>query len=689
MVCLLCIYEDKGGEKMLKQRAKNCSLRIKIGGLVIVTAVVVLAILSALNIFRETASVQKTLENKGYAVLYSQENLAKSAVESNNFELLRENFKNVITRDSEFRYLVLVDKDGKAVVHSDISREGRVFNDAVGAKAAAATEPLVQNYKRDTGEKLVDVTLPVVIDGKHWGALRVGIPLTEIDKARNNIIYWNVIAGVIIIVISIGISLVFVRSLVRPIVKLAQRAKVVADGDLSEDIDVECDDEIGYLAGAFNQMIFSMRGMISELVAATSDVAERGKLLASNAERGSQAADSIASAIGQVAAESERQYRSTVGAVSVISDMTVSLNQLALSTGDQSKTVELTSDILNQMAVSIQDVAVSAQAVSEAAQQTSDAAHSGGQAVRLSIQGMQKIRDKVFETAVRIKELGESSAQIGEIIQVIDEIAEQTNLLALNAAIEAARAGEHGKGFAVVADEVRKLAERSGKATKEIADLINNIQKGTEKAVEAMEEGTREVEQGANIAEDAGKALDNILRTVEKTYDQVQSISAAAEEISASSFEVVKAMENVAEITQKSTASTEELAAGSTEVHAAINAVSEAANENASAVEEIVSSSEEMADVSRGISNDAQFLAETSENLSEMVSRFIVKKITARCWDVMGCPSDSRARCSAFNNEEKRCWLLEGTWCGGAKQGDAKSKRQRCMNCPYFKENLN
>lgn len=138
---------------------------------------------------------------------------------------------------------------------------------------------------------------------------------------------------------------------------------------------------------------------------------------------------------------------------------------------------------------------------------------------------MERIKTTVTESGERIKQLGEQSKAIGEIIQVIDDIAEQTNLLALNAAIEAARAGEHGKGFAVVADEVRKLAERSGKATKEIANLIISIQKGTDNAVSAMEKGISEVENGSRFAHDAGQALKEILVTVERANQQVQIIS--------------------------------------------------------------------------------------------------------------------------------------------------------------------
>lgn len=666
----------------------NCSLKVKIGVFVTSILVICIAVLSAVNMCREKDIIKTNLEEKGATALYSLEIPAVTAVKSQNFNGLRETIKNVIAKDNQLRYLVLVDSTGKAYVHSDPAREGRIFNDEVGAKAAKAEKLLMQNYKRDTGEDLIDVSLPITVDGKPWGALRTGIPLTEIQEATVSIVKWNSIAGLIIIIIGIIVSLLVVRSLVRPIVKLVDKVNIIAGGDLSENVEVVCDDEIGTLAKAFNVMIESMRKIIHELIDGAAQVGERGNELASSAERGSHAADSIAVAVNQVATETEKQYQSTIEAVNIISQMSDSVNQIAAGAQEQSKKMVLTSDVLNQMALSIQDVAVNAQAVSEVAQDTSVAAQSGGEAVKISVQGMEKIKDKVFETAEKIRELGEHSTEIGEIILVIDDIAEQTNLLALNAAIEAARAGEHGKGFAVVADEVRKLAERSSKATKEIANLINNIQKGTEKAVAAMEEGTQEAEEGARLAKDAGRALDNILKTVEKTYDQVQSISAAAEEISASSTEVVSAMESVSGVTQQNSASTEQLAAAGQQVSMTVSSVANVARENAAATQEIVSSVEEMAEVSKRIAEDSKFLAETVDSLNEVVSKFIVRKTDERCWAKMNCSTEVRSKCPAYNNAEKRCWLIEGTWCGGIKQGDAKAKRRGCMNCKYFKTTM-
>ncbi|ADG81061.1 methyl-accepting chemotaxis sensory transducer [Thermincola potens JR] len=211
-------------------------------------------------------------------------------------------------------------------------------------------------------------------------------------------------------------------------------------------------------------------------------------------EEATKATQQVAQTIEQVAKGSTEQSKNVTETVQVMDQVAQSIQQIAAGAGEQSKNVASTTALVENMVKKIDDMAEGMETVKQVSEQNGAVATNGGQAVERTVKGMLQVKDAVFETARKINELGEQSQKIGEIIQVIDDIAEQTNLLALNAAIEAARAGEHGKGFAVVADEVRKLAERSSKATKEIADLITNIQKGTKVAVESMQVGTREVD---------------------------------------------------------------------------------------------------------------------------------------------------------------------------------------------------
>jgi len=262
-----------------------------------------------------------------------------------------------------------------------------------------------------------------------------------------------------------------------------------------------------------------------------------------------------------------------------------SIDQIAKGAQEQAKSVDDTSRSTDKMNAAIEEVAKEANNLSTVASKTAEAAQKGEDAVARAIDGMERIKVTVFGTAEKMKSLGQSSEMIGEIVEVIDEIADQTNLLALNAAIEAARAGEHGRGFAVVADEVRKLAERSQKATKEIGRLISSIQKGIQEGVVAMEAGRRDAEDGSRIALDAGQALQEILDVVKATNTQIKNISGAAEQLANESAGVVKGISDVAAVIEENTAATEEMAANSSEVSLAFEGLVKMFEENVSGVE--------------------------------------------------------------------------------------------------------
>jgi len=210
---------------------------------------------------------------------------------------------------------------------------------------------------------------------------------------------------------------------------------------------------------------------------------------------------------------------------------------------------------IDEMAGSIQSTSSNATTMAGAAGKAKISAEDGGKVVGLTIDGMRNIADKVNRSAFMVQALGKSSEEIGEIISVINDIADQTNLLALNAAIEAARAGEQGRGFAVVADEVRKLAERTSNATKEIAKMISKIQKDTNEAVTAMEEGRTETAQGIELADKAGKALKEIVDTFNQVTEKVGEIAHASEEQSGVSSKLSKNVEKISNLSQETAGS--------------------------------------------------------------------------------------------------------------------------------------
>ncbi len=233
-----------------------------------------------------------------------------------------------------------------------------------------------------------------------------------------------------------------------------------------------------------------------------------------------------------------------------------SARQLAAASEAQSKQLESASRAINRMASSIEEVSGNAERSSDVARHSVDVAHKGGDAVRRTIEGMNAIRETIQETSKRIKRLGESSQEIGNIVELINDIADQTNILALNAAIQASMAGEAGRGFAVVADEVQRLAERSANATRQIEFLVRTIQADTNEAIVSMERSTTDVVGGALLAENAGAALEEIEQVSNQIAALVQNISSSAREQGKAASAVTRSMDVLEEINAETAANT-------------------------------------------------------------------------------------------------------------------------------------
>ena len=308
------------------------------------------------------------------------------------------------------------------------------------------------------------------------------------------------------------------RGVSKPIEKLRATARGIEEGDLTVQTGITSDDEVGHLARSFDAMVGGLENTIRQVEEATIAVAN--------------SCGEISSSTEQMAAGAQEQTAQTTEVASAVEEM--------------SKT------ILNN--------AQNASAAADTARRAKAAAEQGGKVVDETVEGMKQIAAVVNMSAATVQELGKSSNQIGEIISVIDDIADQTNLLALNAAIEAARAGEQGRGFAVVADEVRKLAERTTKATKEIAGMIKKIQNDTQGAVRSMEEGTKKVDSGIKLADKAGTSLKEIVGISQQLTDMVTQIAAANEEQSTASEQISKNVEAISAVTNESASGTQQIA---------------------------------------------------------------------------------------------------------------------------------
>jgi len=367
---------------------------------------------------------------------------------------------------------------------------------------------------------------------------------------------------------AIPLMVVLARRVARPVEELALFSERFSAGDTRSKLEIHSKDEFGFIADNLNRSLArvsrahasqeaqeSLQRSITDLLnlikeVARGDLTLRGKV--TNDALGN-VVDSVNFMLDNFIKVIERVRKAAVDVSTSANHILVAADEMTTGATQQDQEITNTSSAVEELTVSMKQVSNNAEASAEAARRALDAAEQGNRAVRDTLEGMQRIRASVQATAKKIKSLGDRSLEISEIINVINDITEQTNLLALNAAIEAARAGESGRGFAVVADEVRKLAEHSRSATKDIAALIKAIQAETNEAVVVMEEGTREVEVGAGLADQAGKALEAISSVVRQSAELVQEISLASKQQVRGTEGVANAMQIISGITRQTT----------------------------------------------------------------------------------------------------------------------------------------
>ncbi len=469
------------------------------------------------------------------------------------------------------------------------------------------------------------------------------------------------VSGLIGIGLALGLGFFITRTITLPLGKVAQAASEIAEGDLGQTVDIQAQDEIGQMARSFNRMIIYLQSMatIAEAVAAgdlthevhpkskrdvlglafaqmianlrhlvgdvtenAEDVGAASEQLASTAVETGQATHQISVTIHQVARGIAQQTQSVTQTTHAAEQMKQVSEVVARGAQEQAAAVARSSSLTAQISESIRQVAANAQTGAQGAAAAAAAAYAGTQTVAETIQGMDMIKSRVDLSAEKVKEMGRRSEQIGVIVETIDNIASQTNLLALNAAIEAARAGKHGEGFGVVASEVRRLAELSSAATKEISELVHGIQQTASEAVAAMDGGAQEVEAGVNRTHQAGQALANILSAVESVHQQVGQISAAAQQVNAATEALVSAMEAMGRLVQKNLASTETMAANSAAVTQAMEDIASVSEENNAATEEVSAATAEVNQQVREVTSSAQALSHMALTLQELVGQF-------------------------------------------------------------------
>ena len=376
------------------------------------------------------------------------------------------------------------------------------------------------------------------------------------------------------------------------------------------------------LSDHYEELKSAVRNTLEETARTSQALIDVGARLRETADRTENGANQIALAIGQVAAGAQDQAQAATTTSRAVAGLGEVIGQVRASAGDTTTRVGDASTAVASLASAIDDVSAASGEVGRVSAAAAVAADHGADAVRLTSGGMDRIRRAVSESSERVAELGARSQKIGAIVETINDIADQTNLLALNAAIEAARAGEQGKGFAVVADEVRKLAERSGRATKEIAALIAEVQSVTQAAVAAMETGAREVEAGSELTERSGQALSEIASSVEATTAAVGRIGASVDSMTQASGTVVESMDRIERLARENSLGADRMASQSGDVSSSVDSIAAVSQENSAASEEVSAATVEMSGLAREVVTSATNLAEMAATLGGLMARF-------------------------------------------------------------------
>ncbi len=596
--------------------------------------------------------------------------LAKDAAEAQKYaETIKELDAQIIATSADYEKLI-ISTEMQTLFDKYMAsyEEFNGYRDQIMALALAGkTDEALAALRGDafTSAKAVEEDLDAMKLMKEDQAKAVSEENTALANDATTIM---IVIIVIAALVAIGLGIVISSSIANPLGMLTNMAKALAVGDMvRETSDAEKDkvrlrkDEIGDIGKAFDnlidymqnmgvaataiadndlttmvtpkstkdelgnsfaKMIVGLRDAVGQVLESANAVSAASAQLASASEQSGDATRQIATTIQQVAMGITQQTTGVTKTSSSVEQMNRAIEGVAKGAQEQANAISKASQVTSRISTAIEQVASNAQSVTRDSAEAASYSRDGAKTVQETIAGMEAIRSKVGLSATKVEEMGVRSEEIGAIVETIEDIASQTNLLALNAAIEAARAGEQGKGFAVVADEVRKLAERSSLATKEIGSLIKGIQKTVNEAVGAMKASATEVEAGVVRANSAGTVLGNILVAAESVYKQAEDAGAAASKVSVAAAELVEAVDAVSAVIEENTAATEEMAANSSELTQSIENIASVSEENSASVEEVSASTEEVSAQVEEVSASATSLMEMAQRLSQVVARF-------------------------------------------------------------------
>jgi len=687
------------------------SLRLRALGMMAAILVVVIAALTLALTWGFTSGYKEALLAKSQILGGQMRNdLSKTlnlGLPLESFEGVNEKLKDLVDKNESIGYCIITDTTGKVLFASDAALMGTTLTDTASKDAAKAEKDIpYQNYKYKDKD-YYDTVLPLTdAEKKRVGVIRIGLGHDGVDKRQNDLLLRSSLIALISLAVAIfGFALFITKFITDPISYLVKTATQIAKGDLTRTIEVRSQDELHALGEAINTMVSNLKSMLARVKDASISVANATERIAINSKKISQGAqaqqeltENTSSAmeemnvsIREVAESVESLFSSAESSSSSIMQMAASIDEVASSTSELSTSSEATSSSIIEMAASIRQVAENVDILSSAAEETtasateisasirevesasrestaltersaSDAAELGMKSVEKTIESMEDIRHTVDRAASVIAQLGERSEEIGEILVVIDEVTDQTSLLALNAAILAAQAGEHGKGFAVVATEIKELAERTSSSTSEIAKLINAVQTEARDAVSSIKSGKDSVLQGVKIAYEAKDALVKIVESSTRAANMSKSIEKATFEQAEGIKQVSDAMLSITDMVQQ---------------------ILKASQEQSMGTEQIMTASEKMSEITKQVKNAMMEQAKGSKQIT-----MAVENVSEKVQHIAAATAEQRRGSEAIVESIEKIRDITGQSVDLAKEMD-QSVMELSLQADLLREQIN
>ena len=608
-------------------------------------------------------------------------------------EGVNEKLAELISRDKGIGYAMVMDMQGKILFHNKPDQAGKEQKNNISVKILASKINLVQD-----ADDYYDLSFPLMTaDNKTAGFLRVGVRTYEINSQLYELLFWALGISVFCFLTSLILFYVAIAKFItRPIVEMEKTADLIAGGDLTAALSVRGEDEVAALQKAINRMAFNLKDMLSKVLNITNGVttvtsnialASQGVLTIADVQK--KAIDETALAIGQtdssiaqVSLSAESLSGSATNATSSVHELSASIEKVVENTNVFSETAHETASSIEEMVSTIKSIAESLDTLSRSAEAIASsidevnattkniderahesvnlaetvmnkASKEGMQSAQAALQGMEDIKKGVVELSDIINNLGRRTEDIGKILNVIDDVADQTNLLAINAAILASKAGEHGKGFAVVADEIKNLAERTSFSTSEIAELIRAVQEGTRTSIHMALEGVHTVDKGLVLVTDVNGALKEIVDSSKASTEMARAIQRATEEEALAIKQITDSVEKMTEQTENISRAIQEQSKGSKFIIEATERVKEMSHQVKNATSKQKDRSRDIAGVIENVTTQVLHIAEAiskqKNNSAEMVSS--MEKIRNTTGRLINSSNDMNAVVSSLKED--------------------------------------